>query len=98
MKELQNDFDHYNISHIPRSENQQVDKLAKMASSDDPEVTGLAPVEVLRSPSIDQMEIDLILETEPERESWMTPLKNFLMNGTLSTKKSERRKVIRKAA
>ena len=67
VKELLNDFDHYSISHIPRSENQQADKLAKMASSDDPEETGLAPVEVLRSPSIDQMEIDPVLETEPER-------------------------------
>ena len=69
-----------------------------MASSDNAEHKELVPTEVLQFPSVEQMEVDPKLEIEPERESWMTPLKSFLVNGTLPTKKSERRAVIRKAS
>ena len=73
VKKLLDGFDHHSISHIPRAENQRADKLAKMASSDNPEHTELVPIEVLQFPSVDQMEVDPVLEIEPERESWMTP-------------------------
>ena len=48
---------------------------------------------MLESLSFDLMEVELALEVEPERESWMTSIKNFLKNGTLPLKKSERRVV-----
>ena len=97
VKELLNSLERYNITHIPREENQKADRLAKLASSDNPEGTEVIPIETLESPSFESMEMEFVLETEPEKESWMTPIKNFLKNGTLPSKKSEKRAVVRKA-
>lgn len=44
--------------------------LAKLASSRDVHLMGLVLVEVLSSSSLDQLDVDWILETEHERESW----------------------------
>ena len=97
VRELLNSLERYNITHIPRAENQKADRLAKLASSDNPEETEMVPIETLGSPSFELMEIELAFEVEPERESWMTPIKNFLRNGVLPPKKSERRAIVRKA-
>lgn len=59
---------------------------------------GLVPVEVLDAPSINQMEIDWVLETEPEKESWMTPSKDYLLWGVSLDLRNERRQVLRKAS
>lgn len=72
--------------------------MTKLDSSDNPKDIEMVPIEVLKSPSIDQMEVDPVLETEPERESLMTLIKNILQNGTLPMKKSERWAVVRKAS
>jgi len=74
------------------------DSLAKLASSGDTQLMELIPVEQLDVSSIDQMEVEAVFETEPEKESWMTPIKNYILHGTLPEKGSERRKVFRKAS
>ena len=51
---------------------------------------GLVPIETLYAPSIDVMEVDFALETEIEKESWITPFKQYLLNGTLPERRSER--------
>ena len=50
-----------------------MDKLVKLASYDTPKEVEMVPIETLETPSVDQMEIDTILESGPERESCMTP-------------------------
>ena len=97
VKELLGSLEHYSITHIPKTENQKADRLAKLASSDNPEETEMVLIEILESPSFDLMEVELALEIDPERESWMTSIKNFLKDGTLLLRKSERRAVRRKA-
>ena len=97
VEKLLSNLERYSITHIPRTENQKADRLAKLASSDNPEETEMIPIETLESPSFESMEIEYAFEAEPEKESWMTPIKNFLRNGVLPSKKSERRAIVRKA-
>ena len=52
-------FEHYDISHVPREQNKEADSLAKFASTGDAQQMGLVPVETLHAPSIDVMEVDL---------------------------------------
>ena len=66
MRKLLENLDHYSICHIPREENQKAGKLAKMASSDYREDTELVPIEILHSPRVDYLEVDLMLEIEQE--------------------------------
>lgn len=65
--ELLNDIKYYMITHIPREENENADLLAKLASSRDVQLMGLILVEVLPIPSINQMDVDWILEDECEK-------------------------------
>lgn len=44
------------------------------------------------------MEIDEVLETAQEPDSWMTPIKNFLLSGDLPAGRNDRKKLLRKAA
>ena len=69
IKQLLEGLEHYSITHIPRAENQKADRLAKIASSDNPKETEMVSIEVLESPNFDLMEAELALEFEPERES-----------------------------
>lgn len=50
----------------------------------------LVPMEVLLAPSINQMDIDWISEVIFEKESWMTPIKEHLLKGTILDKRNER--------
>ena len=81
--ELPCDFDHCTISHIPREENMKADSLAKYSSTGETQFLGLAPVEVLSAPSINEMDIDWIMSVSQEQESWMTPIIEYLLNGSL---------------
>jgi len=57
----------------------------------------LVPVEQIDTPSIDQMEVESVLEAKSEKESWMTPIKDYLFYGTLLERGSERWNIIRMA-
>ena len=52
----------------------KADSLAKYASTGEAQLLGLVPVEVLSTPSIDEMDIDWIMTISHERESWMTSI------------------------
>jgi len=56
------------------------------------------PVEHLDISNIDQLEVESVLDAEPDKESWMTPIKNYLLWGTLPEKGSDKRKNFRKAS
>ena len=76
----------------------KVDCLAKYASTGEAQLLGLVPVEVLSTPSTDEMEIDWIMTVSREQESWMTPMKEYLLNGPLPENSKERQKLLRKAS
>jgi len=62
-----------------QEDNEKANSLVKLASLGDAQLMGLVPVEQLDIPSIDQLEVESVLKTEPEKESWMTPIKNYLL-------------------
>jgi len=92
--ELLNCFEHFTISHIPREENMKADSLAKYSSSNEAQMLGSTPIEVLSTPSIDDMDIDWIMDISQEPESWMTPFRDYLLNGTLPENPRTRQKLL----
>ena len=63
------DFDHYSLTRIPRSENAQADALAALASSSDPDLKRIIPVEFVEHPSIrPPVIINLIREHKEDAE------------------------------
>lgn len=74
------------IDHIPREENVDVDMLAKLPSSEETQLLGLVPVEMLSSPSI--KEVEAVMELD-ENESWMTNIKEYLTKVTFPKRRSE---------
>jgi len=86
------------ISHIPREENMKEDSLAKLASTGDAQMLGLVPVEVLSNPSTDDNDIDWIMETAIDPDSWMTPIQNYLLRGELPDDSKKRKRLLRKAS
>ncbi|XP_022030759.1 uncharacterized protein LOC110931682 [Helianthus annuus] len=94
-KELMKTFQECNIKQIPRSQNKKADALSKLASLTFAHLTKKVLVEVLKAPSIDELEVqDVVTEEEP---NWMTPIKKFLKNGELPRDQIEAERVKIKA-
>ncbi|XP_021996221.1 uncharacterized protein LOC110893418 [Helianthus annuus] len=90
-KELMNTFQMCTIKQIPRSQNKKVDALSKLASLTFAHLTKKVLVEVLKTPSIEELEVqDVITEEGP---NWMTPIKKFLKNGELPADQIEAERV-----
>ncbi|XP_022023379.1 uncharacterized protein LOC110923618 [Helianthus annuus] len=86
-KEFMNTFQTCTIKQIPRSQNKKSDALSKLASLTFTHLTKKVLVEVLKAPSIDELEVqDVITE---EGTNWMTPIKKFLKNGELPADQTE---------
>ena len=69
-KELFGSFNSYTISQIQRSQNAEVDALARLASTKDADQLKIIPVETLNSPSI-QTELHTV-NYATTKDSWMT--------------------------
>ncbi|XP_022013915.1 uncharacterized protein LOC110913388 [Helianthus annuus] len=94
-KELMNTFQTCTIKQIPRFQNKKAGALSKLASLTFAHLTKKVLVEVLKAPSIDEMEVqDVITEEDP---NWMTPIKKFLRNGELPGDQTEAERVKIKA-
>ena len=46
--------------------------------------------------SIEETDIDWIMNLTQERESWMTPIKEYLLNGSVPESPKERQRLLRK--
>ena len=69
IRSLAHDFDHFTLTCIPQSENAQADALATLASSSDPDLKRIIPVEFVEDPSIGPPVItNLIQEHEEDAE------------------------------
>ncbi|KAI3682300.1 hypothetical protein L1987_82190 [Smallanthus sonchifolius] len=88
-------FDECKVIHITRSKNKKADALSKLASVTFTHLAKEVRVEVLESPSIVDTEISTI--TGAENPTWMTPIIQFLTNGTLPDDRAEARKIRTKA-
>ncbi|KAK1431626.1 hypothetical protein QVD17_08115 [Tagetes erecta] len=78
-RELITKFKIFEVVHIPRGQNKKADALSKVASCfDDP--TKEIRIEELAAPAIQVQEINM---TEPEEETWMSPIINYLNHGWL---------------
>ncbi|XP_022024773.1 uncharacterized protein LOC110924853 [Helianthus annuus] len=94
-KELMNTFQMCTIKQIPRSQNKKADALSKLASLTFAHLTKKVLVEVLKAPSIDELEVqDVITDEDP---NWMTPTKKFLKDGELQNDQVEAERVKIKA-
>ncbi|GJT28872.1 reverse transcriptase domain-containing protein [Tanacetum coccineum] len=82
-KALISGFKKFSIKHVPRSENNKADALSKIAYTSFSHLTKQVLVEVLKEKSIKKREILAVVEEE--EDSWMTPLLEYLTNGTLPT-------------
>ena len=94
VKELVAHLKHFSIEHIPRSENQQADALARLASSAKWMSPRTITWEVLREPSINEKREVAMLDRGP---SWRDPIINYLKDETLLDDVKEAKKVKKNA-
>ncbi|GJT33878.1 hypothetical protein Tco_0924297 [Tanacetum coccineum] len=88
-------FKSYTIENIRRNQNKKADALSKLASMTFKHLTKEVLVEVLARRSIEEKEV-LQVETK-EKESWMTPIQEYLLSGLLLEDPKESRKIRIKA-
>lgn len=80
-------FNSFKIVQIPREDNQKADALSKLTT---PHTANQVFVEELLCPSFTSPPIGHI---EDEGDTWMTPIRRYLSDGTLQDSKAEARKV-----
>ena len=84
------------VKHVPRTENFRVDALAKLATASQEDLGRLIPVEHLLEPSVslDNGEVSPMI-SEP---SWMDPIWDYLVDGTLPSNPKEASKLRARSA
>ncbi|GJT06029.1 reverse transcriptase domain-containing protein [Tanacetum coccineum] len=81
-KTLINNFKMFSIEQMSRSKNKKAGALSKIASTSFAHLTKQVLVEILKRKSIEEREILAVVEEEGY--CWMTPLVEYLTEGTLS--------------
>ena len=96
VQELLKKFIRVRVKHVPRAENSRADALAKLATASQEDLGRLIPVEHLLKPlvSIDNGEVSPVMS----ELSWMDPIWDYLMEGTLPSDPKEASKLISKLA
>ena len=94
--ELLKKFVRVQVRHVPRTENSQADALAKLATTSQEDFDRLVSVEHLKEPSIDVNNDEVLpIMTAP---SWMDPIWDYLLNGTLPINPNEESKLRTRSA
>ncbi|GKA54350.1 reverse transcriptase domain-containing protein [Tanacetum coccineum] len=94
-KDLISGFANFSISQVPRSKNKKADALSKIASTSFAHLSKQVLVEVLKEKSIQEKEVATVVEEEGP--TWMTPIVEYLRDGTLPDDKKEASKLRIKA-
>ena len=91
VRELLRKFIRVQVKHVPRTENFRVDALAKLATASQEDLGRLIPIEHLLEPSVslDNGEVSPMM-SEP---SWMDPIWDYLVDGTLPSNPKEASKL-----
>ncbi|GJX96794.1 reverse transcriptase domain-containing protein [Tanacetum coccineum] len=94
-KSLISGFANFSISQVPRSKNKKADALSKIASTSFAHLSKQVLVEILKEKSIQEKEVEAIVEEEGP--TWMTPIIEYLKDGTLPGDRKEASKLRIKA-
>ena len=96
VRELLKKFIRVQVRHVPRAENTRADALTKLGTSPQEDLDKLIPVEHLLEPSVnvDNEKVSSIM-SEP---SWMDPIWDYLVDGTLPSDPKEASKLRMRSA
>ncbi|GJZ82633.1 reverse transcriptase domain-containing protein [Tanacetum coccineum] len=95
VKSLVNGFVNLSISQVPRSKNKKADALSKIASTSFANLSKQVLEEILKNKSIQKEKVVTIVEEEGP--TWMTPIMEYLKNGTLPDDRKQASKLRIKA-
>ncbi|GJW61826.1 reverse transcriptase domain-containing protein [Tanacetum coccineum] len=95
VKSLVSGFANFSISQVPQSKNKKVDALSKIASTSFAHLSKQVLVEILKEKSIQEKEMTTVVEEDGL--TWMTPIIEYLKEGTLPDDKKEASKLRIKA-
>ncbi|GJU17855.1 reverse transcriptase domain-containing protein [Tanacetum coccineum] len=90
-KSLISGFTNFSISQVPRSKNKKADALSKITSTSFTHLSKQVLVEVFKEKSIQEEEVMTVVEKEGP--TWMTPIIEYLKDGTLSDDRKEASKL-----
>nr|GEV23988.1 cytochrome P450 [Tanacetum cinerariifolium] len=94
-KSLVSGFTNFSISQVPRSKNKIADALRKIASTSFAHLSKQVLVEILKEKPIQEKEVTTVVEENGP--TWMTPIMEYLKEGTLPSDRKEARKLCIKA-
>ncbi|GJZ39263.1 reverse transcriptase domain-containing protein [Tanacetum coccineum] len=94
-KSLISGFANFSISQVPRSKNKKADALSKIASTSFAHLSKQVLVEILKEKSTQDEEVATVVEEEGP--TWMTPIMEYLKDGTLPGDRKEASKLRIKA-
>ncbi|GJU73950.1 reverse transcriptase domain-containing protein [Tanacetum coccineum] len=95
VKGLVSGFANFSISQVPRNKNKKADALSKIASTSFAHLSKQVLVEVLQEKSIQEKEVTTVVEEDGP--TWMTPIMEYLKDGTLPGDRKEANKLRIKA-
>ncbi|GJU02139.1 reverse transcriptase domain-containing protein [Tanacetum coccineum] len=81
VKSLVKGFANFSINQVPRSKNKKADALSKIASTSFAHLSKQVLVEILQEKSIQEKEVATVVEEDGP--TWMTPIIEYLKEGTL---------------
>src|ERR1044072_1893499 len=88
---LKQEFQSFDIEHIPREKNERADLLAKLASTRKPGYNQSVIQETIHRPTVEVEEVFCL----QAGESWFTPIKSYLDSGLLPEQEDQRRKIVK---
>ena len=96
VQELLKKFIRVQVKHVPRIENSRANALAKLATASQEDLGGLIAIEYLPEPlvSVDIGEVSPVMS----EQSWMDPILDYFMEGTLSSDPKETSKLRARSA
>ena len=96
VREFLKKFIRVQVKHVQRAENSLADALEKLATASQEDLGRLIPVEHLPKPSvsIDNVEVSLVIS----ESSWMDPIWDYLVEGTLPSDPKEASKLRARSA
>nr|GEU49431.1 hypothetical protein [Tanacetum cinerariifolium] len=94
-KSMVGGFTNFSISQVPRGKNKKADALSKIAPTSFAHLSKQVLLEVLKEKSIQEKEVSTVVEEDGP--TWMTPIMEYLKDGTLPEDRKEQRKLRIKA-
>ena len=96
VRELLKKFIRVQLKHVPRAENSRTDASAKLATASQEDLGRLIPIEHLPEPSVsvDNEEVSPMMS----ELSWMDPIWDYLIDGTLLSNPKEASKLRARSA